>query len=200
MKKRIFTLLLAVCMLCSLLAACGGKAGSDVIKIGLTVPLSGDRATEGSYATNALKLVVDEINAAGGVLGKNITVEVQDTTGTDVGATNAYLKLAADKDIVAIIGSDNSNDNIAIAGSVESAKILTTTQGSSPTLQATCEASDWMFQLRTCDSNLCAALMKYAVEKTGAKTFTIIHDTETASSDQAKLFQAGIEAVGGSVD
>ena len=68
------------------------------------------------------------------------------------------------------------------------------------TLQATCEASDWMFQLRTCDSNLCASLMKYAVEEVGAKSFTIIHDTETASSDQARLFQAGIEAMGGTVD
>ncbi len=200
MKKRIFAMLLTVCIICSLFAACGGPDESDVIKIGLTVPLSGDRATEGSYATNAVALVEEEINAAGGVLGKSIKIEVQDTTGTDVGATNAYLKLAADDDIVAIIGSDNSNDNIAIASSVESAQIPTTTQGSSPTLQATCEASEWMFQLRTCDSNLCAALMKYAVDEVGAKTFTIIHDTETASADQAKLFQAGIEAMGGSVD
>ena len=199
MKRRIISLALCAVLGVSLLSGCG-KSGSDTVKIGLTVPLSGDRATEGSYATNAMKLVVDEINSAGGVLGKQLEVVVQDTTGTDVGATNAYLKLAADKDITAIIGSDNSNDNIAIAGSVESAKIPTTTQGSSPTLQATCEASDWMFQLRTCDSNLCAALMKYAVEEVGAKTFTIIHDTETASSDQARLFQAGIEAMGGTVD
>ena len=199
MKRKIISLVLCMLVVLSLLNGCQ-ESESDTVKIGLTVPLSGDRATEGSYATNAMKLVVDEINEAGGVLGKKLEVVVQDTTGTDVGATNAYLKLASDKNIVAIIGSDNSNDNIAIAGSVENAKIPTTTQGSSPTLQATCEASEWMFQLRTCDSNLCAALMKYAVEEVGAKKFTIIHDTETASADQARLFQEGIEAMGGTVD
>ena len=104
MKRRIISLALCAVLGVSLLSGCG-KSGGDTVKIGLTVPLSGDRATEGSYATNAMKLVVDEINSAGGVLGKQLEVVVQDTTGTDVGATNAYLKLAADKNITAIIGT-----------------------------------------------------------------------------------------------
>ena len=111
MKRKIISLVLCMLVGLSLLNGCQ-KSESDTVKIGLTVPLSGDRATEGSYATNAMKLVVDEINEAGGVLGKKLEVVVQDTTGTDVGATNAYLKLASDKNIVAIIGSDNSNDNL----------------------------------------------------------------------------------------
>ena len=134
MKRRILSCMLAVTLLAALLSGCGQKGGG-AIKIGLTVPLSGDRAAEGSYASNAAKLVEEEINAAGGVLGREIKIEIQDSTGTDVGATNAYLKLAADKDIVAIIGPDNSNDNIAIASSAESSKILTTGQGSSPALR-----------------------------------------------------------------
>ena len=199
MKKRILVCLTAAMLLAASLTGCGGGS-SDVIKIGLTVPLSGDRASEGSYASNAAAIVEQEINDAGGVLGKQIKIEIQDSLGTDVGATNAYLKLAADDDVVAIIGPDNSNDNIAIAGSAESAQILTTGQGSSPTLQTTCEESDWMFQLRACDSTLCAALMDYAYNEVGAKSFTIIHDTETASTDQANLFKNAIEELGGTVD
>ena len=201
MKKKMMNITAAAMMTVGLLmGSMSVMAESDTIKIGLTVPLSGDRATEGSYATNALELVVGEINDNGGVLGKNIEVIVQDTTGTDVGATNAYLKLAADNDIVAIIGSDNSNDNMAIAGSAEEAGILTTTQGSSPTLKETCEAGEWLFQLRACDPTLCAALMDYAVNVVGAKSFTVIHDTETASNDQAILFTEAIKALGGTVD
>ncbi len=199
MKKRILVCLTAAMLLAASLTGCGGGS-SDVIKIGLTVPLSGDRASEGSYASNAAAIVEQEINDAGGVLGKQIKIEIQDSLGTDVGATNAYLKLAADDDVVAIIGPDNSNDNIAIAGSAESAQILTTGQGSSPTLQTTCEESEWMFQLRACDSTLCAALMDYAYNEVGAKSFTIIHDTETASTDQANLFKNAIEELGGTVD
>ena len=200
MKQKMMAAAVAMCTMTFLFAGISAGAAEDVVKLGLTVPLSGDRATEGSYATNALEIVVDEINEAGGVLGKELVVEVQDTTGTDVGATNAYLKLAADDDIVAIIGSDNSNDNIAIAGSVADAEIMTTTQGSSPTLQATCEENEWMFQLRACDSSLCGALMSYAYNEIGAKSFTVIHDTETASADQARLFTEAIEALGGTVD
>ena len=199
MKKRILVCLTAAMLLMTSLVGCGGGS-SDVIKIGLTVPLSGDRASEGSYASNAAAIVEQEINDAGGVLGKQIKIEIQDSLGTDVGATNAYLKLAADDDIVAIIGPNNSNDNIAIASSAESAQILTTGQGSSPTLQTTCEEGEWMFQLRACDSTLCAALMDYAYNEVGARSFTIIHDTETASTDQANLFKNAIEELGGTVD
>lgn len=199
-RKMVSVILAAATMTGMILGGVTANAEEGAIKIGLTVPLSGDRASEGSYATNALEIVVDEINSAGGVLGRDIEVVVQDTTGTDIGATNAYLNLAADNDIVAIIGSDNSNDNMAIAASAEEAQIPTTTQGSSPTLQETCENGEWLFQLRATDSTLCAALMDYAVNEVGAQTFTIIHDTETASADQARLFQEGIEALGGTVD
>lgn len=198
--RKIKGFVLSTIAVAGLLAGSMSAMAADTIKIGLTVPLSGDRATEGSYATNAVEIVVEEINANGGVLGKDIEILVQDTTGTDVGATNAYLKLAADDEIVAIIGSDNSNDNIAISASAEEAQIPTTTQGSSPTLKETCENGEWLFQLRACDSSLCGALMTYAVEKVGAKTFTVIHDTETASNDQANLFTAAIEELGGTVD
>ena len=201
MNKKVMSMILSTVTVAAMtMSGMTAFAEEGPIKIGLTVPLSGDRATEGSYATTSLELVVDEINSAGGVLGRDIEVVVQDTTGTDVGATNAYLKLAADDDIVAIIGSDNSNDNIAIAASAEEAQIPTTTQGSSPTLKETCESGEWLFQLRACDSTLCASLMDYAVNETGAKSFTIIHDTETASADQARLFQEGIENCGGTVD
>ena len=200
MKKGLTLAMAVMTAIGTMTGSFAAMAESETVKLGLTVPLSGDRASEGSYATNALAIVVDEINANGGVLGKTLEVEVQDTTGTDVGATNAYLKLAADDEIVAIIGSDNSNDNMAIAASAEEAGILTTTQGSSPTLQATCEAGQWLFQLRACDPALCEALMNYAVNVVGVKTFTVIHDTETASQDQANLFTAAIEKLGGTVD
>ena len=71
MKKRILVCLTAAMLLAASLTGCGGGS-SDVIKIGLTVPLSGDRASEGSYASNAAAIVEQEINDAGGVLGKQI--------------------------------------------------------------------------------------------------------------------------------
>ncbi|WP_313119279.1 ABC transporter substrate-binding protein [Proteiniclasticum ruminis] len=202
--KKIIALTMAV-MMSLAVAACGAKEetpGSggkddDVIKIGLTTVLTGDRSLEGQYATNAAKIIEQEINDAGGVLGKKIQIVIEDALGTDVGAVNAHKKLASDPDIVAVIGTDSSNDNIAMSASALEAKIPTTGQGSSPTLTKIAnEENPYLFQLRASDQTLCAALIKYAVEEKGVKSFAILNDTETASSDQAKLFKEALATYG----
>ena len=175
----------------------GSEASGDPIKIGLTTVLTGDRALEGQYASNAVKIIEEEINSAGGVLGRPIEVVIEDALGTDVGAVNAYRKLAADDDIVAIIGPDSSNDGMAQAPSALEFGILTTAQGSSPTLRDMCNNDNkWLFQLRACDETLCKALIKYAVEDLGLKSFAILHDTETSSTDQARLFTEALADYG----
>jgi len=199
MKKVIALTLVA--MMGMGVAACGNKdgeaSGDDVIKIGLTTVLTGDRSLEGQYATNAAEIIEKEINDAGGVLGKNIKIVIEDALGTDVGAVNAHKKLASDPDIVAIIGTDSSNDNIATSSSALEAKVPTTGQGSSPTLTKIAnEENPYLFQLRASDQTLCAALIKFAVEEKGIKSFAILHDTETASSDQARLFKEALATHG----
>lgn len=210
--KKLFAFLLAAAMIFGL-CACGStsapaanqapaaeQAGSsDVapIKIGLTTVLTGDRALEGQYASNAAAIVEEEINAAGGVLGRPIKVVIEDALGTDVGAVNAYRKLAADDEIVAIISPDSSNDGMAQAPSALEFQIPTTAQGSSPTLRDMCNNDNkYLFQIRACDETLCAALMAYAVEELGLTSFAIMHDTETSSTDQAGLFAKGLAQYG----
>jgi branched-chain amino acid transport system substrate-binding protein len=167
----------------------------EPIKIGLTTVLTGDRAAEGEFASNAVKMAVKKINGSGGVLGRPIEVVIQDAQGTDVGAVNAYRKIADDPKIVAIIGSDNSNDNIAISASVLQAKILTTAQGSNPKLAALCiDGNPWMFQLRAVQETMLKAMLEYAIKDLGLKKFVIINDTETNSADQALISQRVLTA------
>ena len=163
------------------------------IKIGLTTVMTGDRSLEGEYAINAAKIVQQEINDAGGVLGKPIEIVIEDALGTDVGAVNAYRKLANDPEIVAIIGTDNSNENIAISATAMEFEIPTTAQGSNPRLRDICNFDNkWLFQLRACDDTLIAALVDYAVNEMGYTRFAIMHDTETNSAAQAQLFADGL--------
>lgn len=177
-------------------SATGGLSGAPV-KIGLATVLTGERAMEGEYATNAAAIITQEINDAGGVLGRPIQIVIEDGLGTDVGAVNAYRKLADDPEMVAIIGSDNSNDNIAISGEALKAEIVSTAQGSSPTLRDICNNDNpWLFQLRACEETMIDALVGYAVEDLGYQKFAIIHDTETNSSDQTKLFTQALERRG----
>lgn len=193
--KRILVAALIVLLAISMTAY--GQSSVKPIKIGLTTVLTGDRSLEGEYATNGAKIIQQEINDAGGVLGRPIQIVIEDALGTDVGAVNAYRKLANDPEIVAIIGSDSSNENIAISSTAMEFQIPTTAQGSNPRLRDICNYENkWLFQLRACDDTLSAALMKYAVEVGGYKRFAIIHDTETNSAAQAQQYIDGLARYG----
>ena len=80
MKKKLLTTLLGASLL---LVACGGEKAADkpateaeTIKIGAMGPLTGPVAIYGISATNGLKLAIDEINANGGILGKQVELNL----------------------------------------------------------------------------------------------------------------------------
>lgn len=201
LMKKAFAFLLSAVMVLTLFSAPAFAAATapsgQPVKIGLATVLTGERAMEGEYASNAAAIITQEINDAGGVLGRPVQIVIEDGLGTDVGAVNAYRKLADDPEIVAIIGSDNSNDNIAISNDALQAQILTTAQGSSPKLRDICNNDNpWLFQLRACEETMIDALIGFAVEEKGYQKFAIIHDTETNSSDQTRLFTEALQRRG----
>lgn len=202
--KKLLTLLVVLLMSISLIA-CGetpanntgneekpnqeNKPGEETgngetIKIGMLASLTGNYATQGEYAVKSAQVAIEEINGNGGVLGKNIEVVVEDDMGTDEGAINAYEKLAANKDIVAIIGSGYSTLNLAVNDSVSKAQILTTAQGSNDKLGQL--NNEWHYQVRTPDIVQVTAGIRYAVEELGLKSWAVINATDAASVGQAE--------------
>ena len=59
-------------------ALAGSAQAQDPIKIGVTQPLTGAFAASGNYVTQGAKIAEDEINKAGGVLGRKIQLVVED--------------------------------------------------------------------------------------------------------------------------
>ena len=121
MKKRI-TALALVCMLSlASLVGCGGggtegqTSNADTVKIGGLAPLTGNLSIYGIATDNGVKMAIDEINAAGGVLGKQIEYIVYDEKGDATEAVNAYNKLIQSDQIDALIGDVTSNPSIAVA-------------------------------------------------------------------------------------
>ena len=113
------------------LTACGGekadnggsgKPESDKIVIGGLGPLTGSVAVYGITSTNGIKLAVKEINAAGGIMGKQIEYILEDEKGEPTEAVNAFNKLK-DKKMTALIGDITSKPTLAVAPLAEEAKI-----------------------------------------------------------------------------
>ena len=103
--KKFFALILALAMALSLVA-CGNKtndnggsgdsadgAGTETIKLGVVGPLTGGYANYGLSVQHGAQLAVDEINAAGGVNGKQLELSAQDSQGDPESAVAAYGKL-----------------------------------------------------------------------------------------------------------
>lgn len=98
MKTRILGVLLA-----SGIAAAAPVRAQDTIKIPSIIELSGAGATVGNNWKNGSSLAVDEINAAGGILGKKLVLEFVDT-GSDPGKARAAIQRALDAKPVVIFG------------------------------------------------------------------------------------------------
>src|SRR5262245_54163896 len=109
MKNRIRLVFVCLCLLC--LVSCTGAGGNntskgeasaDEILIGEYGSLTGEEATFGGSTKNGIDIAVDEINAAGGLLGKKVRVIVEDDQGKPEEANIVVTKLIT-KDKVAAV-------------------------------------------------------------------------------------------------
>lgn len=128
MSKKLFKMVAAVLTVGMLLTACSSNSGQesknnggseDSIIIGGLAPLTGNVAIYGETAVNGAKLAFDEINEAGGILGKKVEFEVYDEKGDPTEAVNAYNKLS-EQGVAAILGDITSKPTAAVASLAES--------------------------------------------------------------------------------
>ncbi len=116
MRKAIALLLVAFVCLAGVTAGGSGESGSgDTYKIGFIGPLTGDNANYGIRCSNAARLAINEINAAGGVDGKMLELIAEDSEGTVDKALAAYEKLAYMDEVCAIIGPVFTSPALAVA-------------------------------------------------------------------------------------
>ena len=121
--KRILYLLLVLVLMGSLLAGCSSDTGAgqeengqgdandaDVVKVGLNYELSGNVATYGQGLTEGIELAIEEINAAGGVLGKQIEMVKVDNKSDSAEAANVSTRLITRDNVVAILGPATSGN------------------------------------------------------------------------------------------
>src|SRR6185295_2800030 len=102
----------------ALLAAIGMpaivKAQADVIRIGHLTPLTGFLGPLGEYAVMGVKLAAEEVNAAGGVMGRKIELVMEDSVNPQTASAKAERLNERDK-VALIIGEISSASGLAIA-------------------------------------------------------------------------------------
>ena len=92
----------------------GPVAAQDAIKIGVTQPLTGAFAASGNYVAQGAKIAEDQINAAGGVLGRKIQLVIEDNKSNPTEAVATAEKLISKDKVPVMMGAWSSTLTLAV--------------------------------------------------------------------------------------
>lgn len=127
------------CAVLALAAACGGDSsqaggdggnGGDSVTIAMIQPLTGTSGYYGGRIRQGAQLAADEINAAGGILGKQVRITVEDGQSDKTQTVSLFRKLASDRDVPVIVGPTDSSSYLAAAPLAKSLKVAWFSAGS----------------------------------------------------------------------
>jgi branched-chain amino acid transport system substrate-binding protein len=167
---------------------------ADPIKIGMVAPLSGPIADAGRYGVQGAKLAVEEVNKAGGVLGRPFELVIEDDQSLNPSTVLAFAKLADDKDIVAFLGPTRSTQIQSIAPSVKQAGRPVMIGGTDPSL--TLAGNPWFFRFRPNDTYTARVMSDYGLNKLGKKKWAIVHATDAFGTTAKNLFAEALKNQG----
>jgi len=166
------------------------------IKIGLPVILTGaDTYVFGEMVKDAAILAVEEINAAGGVLGRPLELVIMDDAGDPAQAVAVAHKFCEDPEIVAVMGHTFSGTTIPTMPVYGECRLAQLELGSNPRI--TVMGYDHVFRI-TCANDLIAgyAGADYVVEKKGIKSVAVIHNKTMWGEAVATVFMERCEELG----
>jgi branched-chain amino acid transport system substrate-binding protein len=167
---------------------------ADPIKIGMVVPLTGPIADAGRYGTQGAKLAVEEVNNAGGVLGRPLELVIEDDQSLNPATVLAFTKLADDKDIVAFLGPTRSTQIQSIAPSVKQVGRPVMIGGTDPSL--TLAGNPWLFRFRPNDTYTARVMSDFGLNKLGKKKWAIVHATDAFGTTAKTLFTEALKSQG----
>lgn len=205
--RKILALVLSLC-LCFLAVGCGSSEKAEApaaegealsgktVKIGVFVPLSGTTADKGNRIKDAVTMAAEEVNAAGGILGAQVEVIVEDDEGVAASAVSAVTKLVNNDGCVALIGSNPSSCTVAAMSISAQYGVPQIAPNSSSPKIGSQDGNEWVFQTIPSDALQAKFLVDYFVNDCGYKKIAIIAGNDDYGQGGAKGAIAALEEMG----
>ena len=195
-------------------AACGGgqepSAGGDggesasasadgVLTIGTLLPVTGDLAFLGPPEVAGARLAVQDINAAGGVLGKDVVLHEGDSGDTNQDIANPEVDRLLGLKVDAIIGAASSAVSKLVIDKITGNNVIHfSPANTSPDFTT---YNDRGLYFRTAPSDLLQGkVLADQVAKQGNETAAVIYRQESYGQGLANSFKENFEALGGTVE
>jgi branched-chain amino acid transport system substrate-binding protein len=179
-------------------AACGKRGAGDEISIGEYGSLTGTTATFGISTDNAIKMAFEEVNAAGGVIGKKLKLFVEDDQSKPEEAATAVTKLVNQNHVVALLGEVSSSRSLAAAPIAQAAEIPMVSPSS--TNPRVTQVGDFIFRVCFTDPFQGAVMAKFANDTLKLKRVAILVDVRNDYSVGLQtFFRQNFKQLGGEV-
>lgn len=181
-----------------LLSFASCSSSNNDILIGEFGSLTGGTATFGQSTHNGIMLATDEVNNAGGLLGRKIRVITEDDQSKPEEAKTAVLKLIKQNKVIALIGEVASSRSLAAAPEAQKAKIPMVSPAS--TNPQVTQIGDYIFRACFVDSFQGEGMARFAYEKLGLKKVAILKDIKNDYSvGLADFFEKTFRSLGGEI-
>lgn len=169
MKKRFALKLIAAC---AIAASATASFAQDVIKIANIVELSGGGASAGTNFKNGVELAVKEVNAAGGILGKQIQTTTNDTQ-SNPGVAKGLTQKAIDNDVFAIFGPVFSGSIMVSMAESRRAEVPNFTGGEAAGI--TEQGNPYVFRTSFTQATAMPKVARYISDQAKLKSIAIIY-------------------------
>lgn len=209
--KRLISLALAGAMTVTLLTGCGGSdtpaggsasggssgSGSSKHTLAASIPLTGNLMQYGISYQNALKMAVDDFNAAGGLNGEDVILEINDDKGDQKEAINLANKIVEEKDVFAVVGSFGSSVSMAAAPVYQRASMpMVSPNTSHPDYPG---MGDMMVPISPIADIERTALAEMLYQNFDGKDLAIMHQNTDLGVTGADILKKEYESLGGKV-
>jgi branched-chain amino acid transport system substrate-binding protein len=184
---------IALVFCASLLLAAGAQA-ADPIKIGVVSTLTGPYAEWGTFQVNGLKLALEEIQKAGGILGRPVELRVEDNASTNPGTVLSFTKLFTDPEVKGIVGPIASTQIQAASPAIAKAGVPTMIGGTDPSL--TRIDNKWVFRARPNDLYSSKVIADFGAGTLKLRKWAIVHATDAFGNGGAKALTEELQKLG----
>ncbi len=196
-------LLVASLGACDTATQTGGESGgSDGLKIGSLLPSTGDLASIGQPIANTVPLVVETVNACGGVNGQPVTLIAEDDQSSPAAGAEAMTKLVEVDKVAGVVGSFASGVSNAAVDIATRGKVVLISPGSTSTLlterAAQGDFNGYWARTAPPDNYQALALAQLAYDRGLRKVATVVINNDYGRSFEQEFVKA-FKKLGGTV-
>jgi branched-chain amino acid transport system substrate-binding protein len=185
---------LAALQVLTVIAGAGGLAWAQPVQLAVIVAQSGQAAAYGRAAIQGVQLAVDEINAAGGLLGHSVEIVLFDNRSTPLYAKQA-AEMAVERQVLGVVGDLWSTHSLAVAPVLQKAGIPMITPGS--TAPGVTRVGDYIFRTVYTDDFQGRLMAEFALRSLSVRTAAVLTNVNETYSQLLGSFFVGAFIAGG---